>query len=112
MSVAQLCQHVAEHLEELALVHLVAHAYLIFIIYMIPVKSVLMLFVGKEAVVLVDDFPKRLEVARRCVGAFLRIDAGDKEPRAECQEQDVNMFHRVCGIMEKRLVMPISTRWV
>ena len=76
VSVAQLAEHVGEHLEELCLRHLVAYAYLIFVIYVVPVEAVFVLLVVEEAVVLVQDVPQGLEVARRRVGALVGVDAG------------------------------------
>ena len=57
MTVAELRECLGEHLEELLLVHLVVRAYIIYIIYLLPVKTVFVLLVVEEAVMLVDDFP-------------------------------------------------------
>ena len=75
MSVTQLAEHVAQHLEELVLVHLVAYAYLIFIVCLIPVEPVFLLLVVEETIVLVDNLPECLEVARRRIGAFFGVYA-------------------------------------
>ena len=63
VSVAQLRQHVGEHLEELVVVELSHRAYLIFIIYTVPVESVNLVFIVVETVVLIDDLPQGFEVA-------------------------------------------------
>ena len=76
MAVAQLCKHVAQHFEELFAGHLLVHAYLIFLIDCVPVKSVLLLLVVKEAVVLVNYLPQCLEVSLPGVGQLVFIDAG------------------------------------
>ena len=73
MSVSQFAEHVAQHLKQLQVGHLFVHAYLIFIIYSIPVESVLMLFVVEEAVVLVDNLPQRLQIALRRIGVLLLV---------------------------------------
>ena len=62
VAVAQFGEHVGEHLEELLLADHVVRAYLIYIIYLLPVESVFMLLVVEEAVVLVDNLPECLEV--------------------------------------------------
>ena len=84
MSVAKLAEHVGEHLEELALGHLVAYAYLIFAIHVIPVEAVFVLFVVEEAVVLVQDVPQGLEVACRRVGTLVGVDAGEQRDQDDC----------------------------
>jgi hypothetical protein len=48
----------------------VAYAYLIFIIYGIPVKTVFVLLVVEETVMLIDNLPERFEIALGSVGAF------------------------------------------
>ena len=75
VAVAQLAEHVAEHLEQLLVVHAVVHADLIFLIDGVPVKPVLVLLVVEEAVVLVDNLPQRLEVTLRRVVELLLVDA-------------------------------------
>jgi hypothetical protein len=49
----------------------VADAYLVFIVYGIPVESVFVLLVVEEAVVLVDDLPERFEIA---LGGIVVLD--------------------------------------
>jgi hypothetical protein len=44
----------------------------------VPIQSVLLLFVVEEAVMLVENLPQCLEVARRCVFILIGIDAGDR----------------------------------
>ena len=122
MSVTQFCEHVTEHLEELGLRHLVVHAYLIFMIYLIPVESVLMLFVFEEAIVLIDNLPQSLEVASRRVSPFLLVDAGGKCPKSPYSYYSPNSYyisykikyllHNLCGIKENRRVKPIRKRCV
>ena len=72
MSVAQFGQHVGEHLEELFAGHAAIHLCLVFLMHLIPVKSVGIVLVVQEAVVLVDDLPQSLYVALgRVVELFL-----------------------------------------
>ena len=73
MAVAQLTQHLRQNLEELVVVDVIVRAYLIYIIYVLPVESVSFMLVIEEAVALVDDLPQRLEVALGGVGVFLFI---------------------------------------
>jgi hypothetical protein len=55
----------------------IAYAYLIFIIYSVPVETVFVLFVVEETIVLIDNLPKGFEVSLGCVGAFGLINAGN-----------------------------------
>ena len=59
VAVAQFAEHIGEHLEQLLATDAVPRAYLIYIIYIVPVY----ILVIKEAVVLVHDLPQGLEVA-------------------------------------------------
>ena len=76
MSVAQLSQHVAKHLEELHGRHVVIDAYLIFRIHIVPVEAIFLLLVVEETVTLVEYLPERLEVTCGSVVALLSIYAG------------------------------------
>ena len=53
MSVAQLGEHVGKHLEKLLATHVVAHAYLIGLVNLVPIN----IFVVEKAIVLIDDLP-------------------------------------------------------
>jgi hypothetical protein len=86
VAVAQLAEHIAAHLEELAGLHVVVYAYLIFMIDGIPIQSVLLLFVVEEAVVLVDNLPKGFEVAGRGVIVLFRIDTRSKKYDGRCKK--------------------------
>ena len=77
MSVAQFGKHVGQHLELLRLRHGGIELRLVASVHLVPVESVLLLLVVEEAVVLVDDPPQRLEVALRCVGKLILVDASD-----------------------------------
>ena len=79
VSVFQLGEHVGEYLEELVVVHRSFRAYLIYIIYSVPVETIDLLFVVEEAVVLVDDAPQGLEVTLRRVFVLCHIDTGSEE---------------------------------
>jgi hypothetical protein len=83
VSVAQFREHIGEHLEELLVVDAVVRAYLIYIISLLPVESVFMLLIVEEAVVLVDDLPKRLEIPLRRIRALFLIDAGGEKEGEE-----------------------------
>ena len=76
MSVTQFGKHVAEHLKELGLCHLLVHAYLIFVIYLLPVETVLMLLIVKETVMFVDYLPQSLEIARWRIGLLVGVNTG------------------------------------
>ena len=67
-------EHVGEHFEELLLTDHVVRAYLIYIIYLLPVESVFMLLVIEEAVMLVDNLPECLEVTLRRIFVLDFVD--------------------------------------
>ena len=75
VTVFQLGEHVGEYLKELVVVHRPFRAYLIYIIYGVPVEAIDLLLVVEEAVVLVDDAPQGLEVPLRRVFVLCHIDA-------------------------------------
>jgi hypothetical protein len=74
MSVAQRGEHLRKYLEQLLAVHVIVYAYLIYIVYLVPID----IFVVEKAVVLIDDMPQGLEVACGCIGAFFLLYAGSK----------------------------------
>ena len=76
MAVAQLTEHIGQHLEELVIVIDACRAYLIYMIDGIPVETILMGFVVEETVMLVDDMPKGLEVAFGGIVVLGLIDTG------------------------------------
>ena len=86
VAVAQLCQHVCEHFEQLIPVSFLPRAYLIFIIYGIPVQSVFVLFIVEETVVFVDNLPQGFEVAGRGVIVLFRIDTRSKKYDGRCKK--------------------------
>jgi hypothetical protein len=53
------------------------HAYLIFIIYCIPVKTIFVLLIVEEAIVLIDNLPKRFEVSLGGVVVFDFVYTGN-----------------------------------
>ena len=57
VTISQFGEHGGQHLEELFVVEVTFRAYIIYIIYLLPVETVFMLFVVEEAVVFVDDMP-------------------------------------------------------
>jgi hypothetical protein len=57
MAVSEFAKHRGKHLKQLFVVEIVFRAYIIYIIYVLPIEAVFMLFVVEEAVVLVDDMP-------------------------------------------------------
>ncbi len=59
VAVAQLLEHIAADVEQLAVGHLVGHAGTVALVHLVPVH----LLVVKEAVVLVHDGPQGFEVA-------------------------------------------------
>ena len=73
MTVAQLAEHVGQHLEQLFAAYSVPRAYLIYIIYIIPVYILII----KEAVVLVHNLPQGLEVALRSILVLVFVDASN-----------------------------------
>ena len=77
MSVFQLGKHLGKYLEELVIVHRSFRAYLIYIIYSVPVEPVDLLFIVKETVVLVDDLPQGFEVSLGGIFVLCHIDARD-----------------------------------
>ena len=63
-----------EYLEQLVATDVIIRAYLIYIIYVVPVESVFMLLIVKKTVVLVNDCPESLEIALRRVVVFDFVD--------------------------------------
>ena len=74
MAVAQLSQHISQHLKELTARHLIVHAYLIFIIDRLPVQPIGLFLVVEKAIALIDNLPERLEVTLRRVVELLDIN--------------------------------------
>ena len=87
VAVAQLCQHVGEHFEQLIPISILPRAYLIFIVDGIPIQPILLLLIVEEAVMLVDNLPECLEIALRCIGKFLLVNTGDNQ-RSEGQQYE------------------------
>jgi hypothetical protein len=78
MPVFQFTQHVCEYFKELFSVEPLSRAYIIFIIYGVPVETIFMLFVVEETVVFVNNFPECLEVSFGSVGKLLLVDAREE----------------------------------
>ena len=78
VSVFQFCQHIAQHLEQLALGHAVVNLFGIAFVHVIPID----IFLLEEAIVLIHDFPQSLKVAFGVVGILCLGDT-----RAECHQQ-------------------------
>ena len=74
MTVTQFSQHVSQHLKELFVAHLVAYLLTIPCMDLVPIELVLPGLIVKEAIMLVDDSPKRLEVSPRRVVVFGLVD--------------------------------------
>ena len=83
MSVAQFGQHLCENLEQLLVVELTFRAYIIYIIYILPVEPILMLFIVKEAIMLVDDMPQGFEVALWGVIVLFVVNTRDAQTQVE-----------------------------
>ena len=71
MAIAQFAEHVGKHLKQLFAVDIIARAYLIYIIYRVPVY----ILIVEEAVVLVDYLPQGLKVALRGILVLDFVDA-------------------------------------
>ena len=58
----------------------VAHAFrqtvVVLFVYFIPIETVFLVFIFKEAVLIVDDFPKGFEISHRCVFLHVFRDTG------------------------------------
>ena len=88
MAVLQLGQHVAQHLEEGVIAHVVRHLHAVLPADGIPVDAL----VVQVAVVLVYQAPQGLEVADGAVVVFLLADAGAEEEEKEGEEER-KLFH-------------------
>ena len=93
MSVAQFAQHVAQHLEQLRLGHVVRDLSAVASVHLVPVESVLLALVVEEAVVLVDGTPESLKVAARIVGILSLVDARRCEEQQRCKHYLYYSFH-------------------
>ena len=92
MAITQFAQHIREHLEQLVLVGFFPRAYLIYIIYSIPVEAVFMLLIVEETVVLIDNLPKGLKVPLSRIREFFLIDAGRSGEQGQ-EEPDNDLSH-------------------
>ena len=82
MTVLQFGKHLAQHFEELYARHLLPQLALVLRAYVCPADAKLLLLVREEAIALVDECPKRIEVAlRRIVVLILALLAGHYECR-------------------------------
>ena len=121
MTVAQLRQHVAEHLKHLEPAHIVVEAGGVAGMHLVPVETDGGLLIVEEAVVLVDDAPQRLEVARRGVGHFFLFytrsgqcqRAADQDDGGKAMEEvSVDGCHGMMSVMVKCLTYPMRNEWV
>ena len=85
MAVLQLAKHIAQHLKQLAVGHIIGYLTRVFVVNGVPVESVLLLLIVEEAVVFVHYLPQSFKVATRIVGIFLLIYARtEREYRNDC----------------------------
>ena len=77
MSVAQLAEHVSQHLEELVIVEPSGHLRGVAFVNGLPADA----FLGEKTVVLVHDTPQSLEVAIWRVGELVFVNAACKEEK-------------------------------
>ena len=75
MAVLQLAEHIAQHLKQLVVGHIVGYLARVFVVNGVPVESVLLLLIVEEAVVFVHYLPQSFKVATRIVGIFLLVYA-------------------------------------
>ena len=96
MPVAQFVAEVGQHLIERLRRHGVGHLRGVAAVHLVPVQSVFLVLVVEEAVVLIDDFPQRFEVAARCGGQVVGLHAGGErgEQQRKREEEAEEMFHR------------------
>ena len=81
MSVAQLTQHVAQHLKELVLRHEVINLRGITRVHLVPVNTQGLLLLRKEAIMFIHHLPQRLEVATRRVRIFVLVNTRGERQR-------------------------------
>ena len=86
MPVAQLGEHIGEHLEELSLAEAAGGLRGIAVVDLLPVD----VFLVEETIVAVHDLPEGLEIAVGGVGVFLFIDT--RYERQEQEEEEVSHF--------------------
>jgi hypothetical protein len=86
VSVFQFREQVGEDFEELVVVHRSFRAYIIYIIYAVPVETIDLLFVVEEAVVLVDNSPQGLKVPLRGVFVLDGVDAGSEKRKVKSEK--------------------------
>jgi hypothetical protein len=68
MSVTQLCQHIAQYLLQLIGIHIGVQLLAISGTHFVPIQSYCLTFIFEKAIMLVDDFPKRLQIALGSIG--------------------------------------------
>jgi hypothetical protein len=76
MTVFEFTEHIPEHLKQAFVVHPIIDSYFIFGIDTVPIQSVCLLLVREETVMLVNDFPKRLEIALRVICVLVFVYTG------------------------------------
>ena len=98
MTVLQLAEHIAQHLKQLAVGHIIGYLARVFVVNGVPVESVLLLLVVEEAVVFVHYLPQSFKIATRIVGIFLLVYARtEREYRNDCHN-DVAYKLTVCHL--------------
>ena len=83
MSVFHLGKHFSEDIKQFILVHRVFNKQIIAVIHIVPVH----ILEGKEAVILVHDTPKRLEIITRRRVIFCRFLATEEKEKTEEKEE-------------------------
>ena len=87
MPVAQFREHLAENLELLPVGQPVVHGGRVTRVDFVPIKPVFALLFRKEAVMLVHDAPKRVEVAACRVLCHVLLDAARAQQASRCKER-------------------------
>ena len=75
MSVTEFVKHFGEYFEELFIGHFVGDTVGISRVHLVPIKSIFIMLVVKEAILFVDYLPERLEVAFGGVAGYVLADA-------------------------------------
>jgi hypothetical protein len=83
MPVAQLIEHVAEHLKEASPTHAIGHSGPILAIHSIPIEAILIGLIVKEAILGVNDVPQRLEIACGCIFILLHFHTRRQEQQKQ-----------------------------
>ena len=120
MAVAQFAQHVGHHLKLLCVGHVVFESGRVACVHLVPVESDGLPFVVEETIVLVEDAPERLEIARRRVGIFVFVDTGCEQRRQGHEQhgegrkvlRERAMLHGTISVILKCLTNPITRAWV